>query len=103
MSGIARARYSGPSGRASPMPTRCSRTPKHIASHFYSIVELEHGSCARNKCILPCSGVRYTPYMHIAVGVLRGGPSREHEVSLKSGAAMLAALSPEKYCVRDIY
>ena len=41
--------------------------------------------------------------MHIAVGVLRGGPSREHEVSLKSGAAMLAALSPEKYCVRDIY
>lgn len=31
----------------------------------------------------------------IRVGVLRGGPSNEHEVSMKSGAAVLAAL--EKY------
>ena len=41
--------------------------------------------------------------MPTVVGVLRGGPSREHEVSLKSGAAILAALSPEKYRARDIY
>lgn len=37
------------------------------------------------------------------VGVLRGGPSREHEVSLKTGAAMIANLPPERYTVRDIY
>ena len=37
------------------------------------------------------------------VGVLRGGPSREHEMSLKSGAAMLAALDPARYRARDIY
>ncbi len=37
------------------------------------------------------------------VGVLRGGPSREHDVSLKTGAAMVANLSPEKYTVRDLY
>jgi D-alanine-D-alanine ligase len=37
------------------------------------------------------------------VGVLRGGPSREHEVSLQSGAAVLAGLPEERYTVRDIY
>lgn len=37
------------------------------------------------------------------VGVLRGGPSREHEVSLKTGHAILQGLSPERYSVRDIY
>src|SRR3989338_7571606 len=37
------------------------------------------------------------------VGVLRGGPSREHEVSLKTGAAILANLSPERFLARDIY
>jgi D-alanine-D-alanine ligase len=37
------------------------------------------------------------------VGVLRGGPSKEHDVSLRTGAAMLANLSPERYTVRDIY
>lgn len=40
------------------------------------------------------------------VGVLRGGPSDEYEVSLKSGAAVLAALTHERftdrYAVRDI-
>ncbi|MDP2594158.1 MAG: ATP-grasp domain-containing protein [bacterium] len=41
--------------------------------------------------------------MPTVVGVLRGGASREHEISLKSGAAILAALSPEKYRARDIY
>ncbi|MBU6321394.1 MAG: D-alanine--D-alanine ligase [Patescibacteria group bacterium] len=41
--------------------------------------------------------------MQTVVGVLRGGPSKEHEISLQSGAAMLAHLSPEKYHVRDIY
>src|SRR3989344_2607414 len=41
--------------------------------------------------------------MQTVVGVLRGGPSREHEVSLKSGAAILSGLSPERYHARDIY
>ncbi len=41
--------------------------------------------------------------MQTIVGVLRGGPSREHEVSLKTGAAMLANLSEERYSTRDIY
>jgi D-alanine-D-alanine ligase len=41
--------------------------------------------------------------MQTIVGVLRGGPSREHEVSLKTGAAMLANLSEEQFAARDIY
>lgn len=41
--------------------------------------------------------------MQTIVGVLRGGPSREHEVSLKSGAAILANLPEERYLARDIY
>ncbi len=41
--------------------------------------------------------------MQTVVGVLRGGASREHEISLQSGAAILAALSPERYRARDIY
>ena len=39
----------------------------------------------------------------IVVGVLRGGPSREHEVSLKTGHAIVSNLSPEQFTVRDIY
>lgn len=41
--------------------------------------------------------------MQTIVGVLRGGPSREHEVSLKSGAAILANLPEERFSARDIY
>ena len=41
--------------------------------------------------------------MQTIVGVLRGGPSREHEISLKTGAAMLANLPEERFSVRDIY
>jgi len=41
--------------------------------------------------------------MQTIVGVLRGGPSREHEVSLLSGAAILANLPEERFIVRDIY
>ena len=41
--------------------------------------------------------------MQTIVGVLRGGASREHDVSLKTGAAMLANLSEERFVVRDIY
>lgn len=41
--------------------------------------------------------------MQTVVGVLRGGPSREHDVSLRSGAAMLANLPEERYTTRDIY
>ena len=41
--------------------------------------------------------------MQTIVGVLRGGPSKEHEVSLKTGAAILAALPEERFVARDIY
>lgn len=41
--------------------------------------------------------------MQTIVGVLRGGSSREHEVSLKTGAAMLAHLPSERFSTRDIY
>ena len=41
--------------------------------------------------------------MQTVVGVLRGGPSREHEVSLKTGAALLANLPEERFAARDIY
>ena len=41
--------------------------------------------------------------MQTIVGVLRGGPSREHEVSLRSGATILANLPEERYLARDIY
>lgn len=37
------------------------------------------------------------------VGVLRGGTSSEYPLSLKTGAAMLAALPEEKYDTRDIF
>jgi len=36
------------------------------------------------------------------VGVVRGGPSSEYDVSLKTGANILRALSKEKYQARDI-
>lgn len=41
--------------------------------------------------------------MRKVVGVLRGGPSREYEVSLKTGAAVLEALDRERYEPRDIF
>ncbi len=41
--------------------------------------------------------------MRIVVGVLRGGPSSEYEVSLKTGASVLAELNKEKYEPRDIF
>ena len=47
--------------------------------------------------------IRYTAPMQTIVGVLRGGPSREHEVSLKTGAAMLANLPEDRFTARDIY
>lgn len=37
------------------------------------------------------------------VGVLRGGTSREYDLSLKTGAAMMAALPEDQYDVRDIF
>lgn len=37
------------------------------------------------------------------VGILRGGPSREHDVSLKTGHAIAKNLHPEKFTVKDIY
>lgn len=41
--------------------------------------------------------------MQTVVGVLRGGLSREHEASLRTGAAMLAHLPQERFVPRDIY
>lgn len=41
--------------------------------------------------------------MQTIVGVLRGGPSREHEISLKSGAAILKHLPRDRFDARDIY
>ncbi len=38
----------------------------------------------------------------IKVGVLRGGPSSEYEVSLKTGAAVLEHMPRQKYDARDI-
>ncbi|HEV8677215.1 MAG TPA: ATP-grasp domain-containing protein [Candidatus Paceibacterota bacterium] len=41
--------------------------------------------------------------MKTVVGVLRGGPSSEYEVSLKSGASVLANLNQERFEPRDIF
>lgn len=41
--------------------------------------------------------------MRTVVGVLRGGPSSEYDVSLRSGAAVLNALDRERYEPRDIF
>jgi len=41
--------------------------------------------------------------MRTVVGVLRGGPSSEYEVSLKSGASVLSMLDTAKYEPRDIF
>lgn len=41
--------------------------------------------------------------MRTIVGVLRGGPSSEYDLSLKSGAEVLQALDKDKYDPRDIY
>ena len=38
-----------------------------------------------------------------SVGILRGGTSSEYNLSLKSGAAMLAALPEDRYDTRDIF
>lgn len=37
------------------------------------------------------------------VGVIRGGPSTEHEVSLRTGSTVLKHLSQDKYNPREIY
>jgi D-alanine-D-alanine ligase len=41
--------------------------------------------------------------MRTVVAVLRGGPSSEYEVSLRSGASVLESLDREKYEPRDIF
>jgi len=47
--------------------------------------------------------VWYNSFMKIIVGVLRGGPSQEHEISLRTGANILANLPEERFSARDIY
>lgn len=39
----------------------------------------------------------------ISVGVLRGGPSSEYDVSIKSGGSVINNLSREKYLISDIF
>lgn len=39
---------------------------------------------------------------HLRVAVLRGGPSEEYQISMKTGAAVLAALSESSYATKDI-
>ena len=39
----------------------------------------------------------------IIVGILRGGPSSEYDLSLKTGAALLNALPEDKYDTRDVF
>lgn len=39
----------------------------------------------------------------IIVGVLRGGPSVEHDISIRTGHSILQALPQERYTIRDIY
>ncbi len=41
--------------------------------------------------------------MRTVVAVLRGGPSNEYDVSLKTGASVLGALDKDKYEARDIF
>lgn len=41
--------------------------------------------------------------MRTVVGVLRGGPSSEYDISLKSGATVLEHLDKEKYEPRDLF
>lgn len=39
----------------------------------------------------------------LTVGVLRGGPSSEYDVSIRSGNAVLSNLSKEKYNINDLF
>lgn len=41
--------------------------------------------------------------MQTIVGVLRGGPPRAHELSLETGAAIIADLPEDRFVARDIY
>lgn len=41
--------------------------------------------------------------MREIIGVLRGGPSSEYDVSLRSGASVLEAIDKEKYEPRDLF
>jgi D-alanine-D-alanine ligase len=47
--------------------------------------------------------IGYNRTMQTTVGVLRGGPSHEHEVSLRTGAAIIANLQEDRFAARDIY
>lgn len=45
----------------------------------------------------------YNRYMRTVVGVLRGGPSSEYDVSLKTGASVLEHIDRDKFDARDIF
>ena len=61
------------------------------------------GPATKQVAFLEPAALCYNTYMQTIVGVLRGGPSREHDVSLKTGAAILAGLPEERFVARDIY
>lgn len=58
------------------------------------------GAFCSGECILKYMSL--SPIDKIRVGVLRGGPSPEYEVSLRTGASVLRNL-PEKYRPQDIF
>lgn len=39
---------------------------------------------------------------HLQVAVLRGGPSEEYQISMRTGGAVLQALTDTGYSVKDI-
>src|SRR3989344_1003332 len=60
---------------------------------------------ARTKSCGRSSILRWYTFLmaRTSVGILRGGTSSEYELSLKTGAAMLAALPDERFDTRDIF
>jgi D-alanine-D-alanine ligase len=69
--------------------------PRHIGSRLLVTAEREQKTFLNLFDILAL--------MQTVVGVLRGGPSREHEVSLKSGASILKHLPQDRFITKDIY
>lgn len=61
------------------------------------------GASSVGLCNFCAALVVYLEYMRRVVGVLRGGPSSEYEVSLKSGASVLESLNTELFEPRDIF
>src|SRR3989344_897451 len=94
MNDTVRAKSSAPFAHTFQKRTPFSPTAKPTDSHSLDIVVLVHATCVQNSW--------YTLTMQTIVGVLRGGASREHDVSLKTGAAMLKHLPKDRFEAHDI-